>query len=690
MIETRIDALDFLVQLADEIVFDYEAEDETITTIVIALLAFQTHAIPIILGTIQPVVTRSISVQQDTILNIITGLRNTVGGYIEVDIDRKLNWWNDIGEDKGQQIRYKKNIKGLSRTLEYTNFGNRLYCYGEGEGSARIHLSQAAEAYKLVGRDNAVLDATYPEDSICMSKFTATATGNVIAMRFRARNAAAGNIYIGMYADAAGAPAALLGQKEVAVTSGVERAISVALDSAIPVVSGTAYWIAINSNAPIVGAKMEISVRKYKDYAYGPLPNPAGVGYTDNTTDCGITAGIVDYVEDITSQGAYGICIRQLTDKSITDPDVLLAWANLKLAEMKAPRHSYRVDMVNLAAMGWDFEALQLGSMVKVIDEDMGIDIDARIVKIIRDLSDPGNIQVEISNPGKDIIDTMEGVYDTQQFQDHIATKIGAGQVTVLGAFSVIDWVTGGTTNIKGDYIRTGTIQSTNWGVGAGSQFNLNDGTFKLGGSASPKLSWNGTTLSVTGAIIATSGEFTGTLKVTNLQAGSGLTVYGTIIAGGGGVKISSTGINIFGLGNALTTRATEAGTIQCYVGADGKFYAGAGAVILDSTGMIVKGETAFILKNANNVACGYFASYIAGGNWMGINTYPGVYLSIDSGEKLYLGAGSGFYIHCLSPFRLKQGTDPGSPLEGWMYYNLAAHTVKYWNGSVWKTLATV
>jgi phage minor structural protein len=548
MIETQIDALGFLAQLDEEIVFDYEATALTITQIITDLLTYQENVIPITLGTIQPAVTRSISVQQDTILGVLRGLRDTVGGYISVDTNRRLNWYTDIGENKGQQIRYKKNIKGLHRTLEYTNFGNRLYCYGAGEGSARIHLSEA-------------------------------------------------------------------------------------------------------------------------------------IGMT------------VDYVEDIPSQGTNGICIRQLVDKSITDPDVLLAWANLQLAGMKNPRASYTVDMVNLAAMDWTFEALQLGSIVKVIDEDLGIDISARIVKITRDLSNPENIQVEISNVTRDIIDTMSGVYDNQQFSDHIATRIGAGQVVVLGEFVVSDWLTGGTTNIKGDYIRSGVIQSNNWGVGAGSYFDLVAGTFKLGGSTAPKLSWDGATLTITGAIYATSGEFTGTLKVTNLQAGSGFTVYGTIIAGGGGVKISSTGINIFGLGNALTTRATEAGTIQCYVGADGKFYAGAGAVILDSTGMILKGETAFILKNANNVACGYFASYIAGGNWMGINTYAGIYLSISSGEKLYLEAGSGYGIHCLSPFRVKQvtsGTKPGTPLEGWEIYNLTTHTREFWNGSVWKTYQTV
>jgi phage minor structural protein len=432
MIETQIDALGFLAQLDEEIVFDYEATALTITQIITDLLTYQENVIPITLGTIQPAVTRSISVQQDTILGVLRGLRDTVGGYISVDTNRRLNWYTDIGENKGQQIRYKKNIKGLHRTLEYTNFGNRLYCYGAGEGSARIHLSEA-------------------------------------------------------------------------------------------------------------------------------------IGMT------------VDYVEDIPSQGTNGICIRQLVDKSITDPDVLLAWANLQLAGMKNPRASYTVDMVNLAAMDWTFEALQLGSIVKVIDEDLGIDISARIVKITRDLSNPENIQVEISNVTRDIIDTMSGVYDNQQFSDHIATRIGAGQVVVLGEFVVSDWLTGGTTNIKGDYIRSGVIQSNNWGVGAGSYFDLVAGTFKLGGSAAPKLSWNGTTLVVSGTIYATAGEFTGTLKVTNVEAGKTLTINGTVSAAGGAVIIDSTALKLYsvaGITNNKLVIYRPSGTYRLFVGWEDNTYA--------------------------------------------------------------------------------------------------------------------
>lgn len=62
------------------------------------------------------------------------------------------------------------------------------------------------------------------------------------------------------------------------------------------------------------------------------------------------------------------------------------------------------------------------------------------------------------------------------------------------------------------------------------------------------------------------------------------------------GVEIdATTGINIYGTNNAFTTRATKTGTIQCYVGSDGKIYAGGGKIVLDSLGLWLKGQYMFI-----------------------------------------------------------------------------------------------
>ena len=61
------------------------------------------------------------------------------------------------------------------------------------------------------------------------------------------------------------------------------------------------------------------------------------------------------------------------------------------------------------------------------------------------------------------------------------------------------------------------------------------------------------------------------------------------------GVEIDAThGINIYGTDNALTTRATKTGTIQCSVNSSGQITAGAGAVILDADGIKINGEYLF------------------------------------------------------------------------------------------------
>lgn len=58
------------------------------------------------------------------------------------------------------------------------------------------------------------------------------------------------------------------------------------------------------------------------------------------------------------------------------------------------------------------------------------------------------------------------------------------------------------------------------------------------------------------------------------------------------GVEIDANhGINIYGTDMAFTTRATKTGTIQCYVGSDGKIYAGGGAVSLDASGITITGQ---------------------------------------------------------------------------------------------------
>lgn len=73
-----------------------------------------------------------------------------------------------------------------------------------------------------------------------------------------------------------------------------------------------------------------------------------------------------------------------------------------------------------------------------------------------------------------------------------------------------------------------GKLQSTNWGSAAGTEFDLDSATLKLGGSSAPKLSWDGSTLAISGTITASAGTIGGfTIGASALTAGSGGTAVG-------------------------------------------------------------------------------------------------------------------------------------------------------------------
>jgi hypothetical protein len=128
----RVESLDWMNQLKDEFVEFYDASD-TVDDHVAAFLAEQVDVRPVLLGTIDPDLTRDITIERDTIYNSLMSMRDTVGGYMYVDPQRRLNWlWALAPAVPSQQIRYRKNLVGITKSIDWMNFGNKLYIYGDG------------------------------------------------------------------------------------------------------------------------------------------------------------------------------------------------------------------------------------------------------------------------------------------------------------------------------------------------------------------------------------------------------------------------------------------------------------------------------------------------------------------------------------------------------------------------------
>ena len=316
---STIEAMDYMSVLGCEVINDLKIENLTLYEILLELLSHQMREPKISIGYIDPEfreLTRSISVDGDSILRAIFELHKTIGGHIFVDNDRRLHWLKNIGEDKGQQIRYRKNLVGITRDIDFTSLVNRVYVYGKGSGKERVKLTD-------MGHPTEYLD---DEDSI-------------------------------------------------------------------------AKW--------------------------------------------------------------GGVYARVFVDKRITHPETLMAWAERLLERLRDPVISYTINMIDLSSQeGMDFDKLRIGSIVTVIDEDLGINVKLNVVGLTRlDIQKaPHELEVTLASKIVDITDTLTGVYDNQQLSSHAATTVSAGEVIVKGDFTVLDWVTDGTTTISGNSITTGTI----------------------------------------------------------------------------------------------------------------------------------------------------------------------------------------------------------------------------------------
>jgi phage minor structural protein len=403
----------------DNITYDTTATPKTPTQIITALLALQENAAPITVGTIQPTTSFAFAVENANLLGAVLKCAEYLGGYIEVDSSRALNWYNEPSGDPVREIRYRKNLRGVSRKRDFTTIINKIYAYGFGETEAQVTLVDAGEAH--------------------------------------------------------------------------------------------------------------------------------------------------EYIEDGTSQTAYGVRIKRMTDKRITHPSTLLLWAQRILALYKDPVYYYEVDVVNLAEhpdFTFDLENLEVGQIVRVVNSDLNdLNVNVKIVSVSTQLDRPENITLELANATKTLADSIGSVQIKTSLAENIAVQIGAGQVSVLGTFTVEDWASEGVTTIDGGNITTNTITAD-----AIKTSTLNAKTITLGTTGGDSIIKSGNySAGSAGWQIKANGdaEFNnvtvrGTIGTASIGTGSTITVSGNIRSSNFNSS-TDTGWLIYGDGSAIVARQFQA-----------------------------------------------------------------------------------------------------------------------------------
>jgi phage minor structural protein len=117
--------------------------------------------------------------------------------------------------------------------------------------------------------------------------------------------------------------------------------------------------------------------------------NPTGLPYIDADT-----------------QSQYGVISRIWTDRRYEYADTLFAAAKAQLEQLKLPKLTYTVDGAELYRLTNDpLDKFKAGTIVRVIDGELAIDIEARV--LIRTRSDingsPGGVRLQIANKQDDL-----------------------------------------------------------------------------------------------------------------------------------------------------------------------------------------------------------------------------------------------------------------------------------------------
>ena len=112
------------------------------------------------------------------------------------------------------------------------------------------------------------------------------------------------------------------------------------------------------------------------------------------------------YVEDALSIEKYGLCSTILVDTRYEVAENLKAYAEQILRESAEPYNSYEIGAIDLHRLTGDaFSRFWPGEIVRVVDDEDGVNLRTRIVSVGKDdaQGDPGNVTVTLANKSKDI-----------------------------------------------------------------------------------------------------------------------------------------------------------------------------------------------------------------------------------------------------------------------------------------------
>lgn len=160
-----------------------------------------------------------------------------------------------------------------------------------------------------------------------------------------------------------------------------------------------------------------------------------GVMFELNITDTNKTATISS------KEGTYKPYLRVVYTVDNSPQPIIEEAAREYLNAHDEPILTYKVKCADLSEVlpdWWEDETINLGDTVRVYDSDLGINVDCRVKKITKDILDPANINIELTNKVTTIVDIeallIKQLKSAMPFEDnHKIVNANAVQVGKLG-----------------------------------------------------------------------------------------------------------------------------------------------------------------------------------------------------------------------------------------------------------------
>lgn len=181
-----------------------------------------------------------------------------------------------------------------------------------------------------------------------------------------------------------------------------------------------------------VSLRSEENWRNYTGFGIHYAKNLKSITRTD---DYDIVTRLYPFGEDDLNIGTVNSGVIYLDNHSYTNEVLEGIWTNQdlsdaqqlkdagtkELAVMCKPRHAYSVKMLDLRTVpGYEHETFDIGHMVDVIDSDLGIDVQVRIIKYKYNVFQPWLCDLDVGDPIEKI---QASIADTIRMADFIKSN---------------------------------------------------------------------------------------------------------------------------------------------------------------------------------------------------------------------------------------------------------------------------